>query len=80
MSIARVARGGHNIPTDVIRRRYDRSVRNLHELYVPICDYFVVINNSGETPQLVALGGLGEQTIIFDEQTWTATLGHGKTE
>lgn len=35
---ARVASGGHHIPEDVIRRRYDRGVRNFFNHYSPIAD------------------------------------------
>ncbi|HLE63700.1 MAG TPA: hypothetical protein VI750_11190, partial [Pyrinomonadaceae bacterium] len=30
---ARVAQGGHYVPESVIRRRFDRSLRNFRELY-----------------------------------------------
>lgn len=39
----RVSKGGHNIPPEVIERRYGRSVFNLINLYTPICDYFTVL-------------------------------------
>ena len=42
----RVSEGGHNIPEDVIRRRYANGLRNLFELYTPICDYWVLYDNS----------------------------------
>ena len=34
----RVESGGHNIPEDVIRRRYERGRKNLLELYLPLSD------------------------------------------
>src|SRR5215208_2498675 len=34
----RVRRGGHSIPEDTIRRRYDVSLRNFFRLYRPIAD------------------------------------------
>jgi predicted ABC-type ATPase len=34
----RVAAGGHNIPEEVVRRRFDRSLRYLDEFYKPIVD------------------------------------------
>src|ERR1700748_851201 len=34
----RVSRGGHNIPTEVIERRYYAGLNNLIHLYMPICD------------------------------------------
>ena len=41
---ARVAEGGHNIPTDIIHRRYQRGIHNLLNLYIPIIDFWVVAN------------------------------------
>jgi len=36
---SRVKSGGHNIPKDVIFRRYKSGIENLSKLYRPICDY-----------------------------------------
>jgi predicted ABC-type ATPase len=36
----RVASGGHSIPEDVIRRRYDRGRRNLINLYLVVPEKF----------------------------------------
>ena len=66
----RVSKGGHNIPNDVIERRYNRSVSNLVNLYIPICDDFSVINNSGTQPEFVAQGGLNLGIDVFNERIW----------
>ena len=42
----RVSEGGHNIPSDVIRRRYANGIKNLTTLYTPICDYWTIYDNS----------------------------------
>nr|MDJ0651281.1 zeta toxin family protein [Xenococcaceae cyanobacterium MO_188.B19] len=42
----RVASGGHNIPQDIIVRRYERGRRNFVELYIAIADRWIVYNNS----------------------------------
>ena len=42
----RVREGGHNIPSEVIPRRYANGIRNLTTLYTPICDYWTIYNNS----------------------------------
>ncbi len=72
----RVSRGGHNIPPDVIERRYDRSVWNLTNLYTPICDYFTVFNNAQIETKLVAAGGTYQPTDVLEEQTWLTILSH----
>lgn len=43
----RVSQGGHNIPEDVIRRRYANGLFNLFEIYMPLCDYWCMYDNSG---------------------------------
>ena len=42
----RVSEGGHFIPADVIERRYHAGLKNLFELYLPICDIGIVYDNS----------------------------------
>ena len=45
--------GGHGIPDDVIYRRYPRTIRNLFELYAPLCDSVFIYDNSGPVAELV---------------------------
>ncbi len=52
----RVKSGGHNIPASVIRRRFTSGLHNLDSLYKPIVDEWVVYDNSGPTPKLIAEG------------------------
>lgn len=42
----RVANGGHNIPTDVIERRYYLGIRNLFRLFMNEVDVWVLYDNS----------------------------------
>lgn len=52
----RVRSGGHNVPVEVIRRRYTAGARNLFTLYTPICDYWIVVNNSENPFRLIVEG------------------------
>lgn len=53
----RVAAGGHDIPAEVIRRRYGRGVRNFFSLYQPLADEWGVYDNSAAgAPRLIASG------------------------
>lgn len=49
----RVVEGGHNIPTDVIVRRYYAGLKNLTVIYQKICDVVLVYDNSKNTPILI---------------------------
>jgi len=64
----RVESGGHNIPEDVIRRRYERGRINLTQLYLPICDTWIIYNNSGDEPRLIAALGLNQSQIIYEKE------------
>ncbi|MBX0334895.1 zeta toxin family protein [Pontibacter sp. HSC-14F20] len=64
----RVAEGGHHIPEDVIRRRYKKGVKNLFELFIPICDYWIIIDNS-QTPYNIVAEGQQEQELKIQSQS-----------
>ena len=60
----RVSKGGHNIPKDIIIRRYYEGIDNLFNIYMPIVDTWVLVNNS-ETPRsIVATGGKDQESLI----------------
>jgi len=76
----RVSQGGHNIPIDVIERRYYRGIRNLIDLYIPICDKWLVMNNVGTTSKIIAKNTeLGE--LIINSDIWGTILdqSHGSS-
>jgi predicted ABC-type ATPase len=52
----RVISGGHNIPNDTILRRYKVGIINLSKLYLPICDYWLIIDNSDSPFKVIAEG------------------------
>jgi len=52
----RVLEGGHNIPDVVITRRYHSGLSNLFSIYIPICDYWMIFNNSVSPSELIAEG------------------------
>ncbi|GAB3493051.1 hypothetical protein GCM10027341_07880 [Spirosoma knui] len=72
----RVLQGGHNIPSDVIERRYRRSVENLVKRYIPVCNYFAIFNNAGITAELVASGGMYLESEVLDKEIWRIILSH----
>lgn len=65
---ARVAKGGHMVPDDVVRRRYSRGISNFLSLYRPVATRWRVFDNSGTAALLVALGGLGAPTIVNEKR------------
>ncbi len=65
----RVRSGGHHVPSETIRQRYGRSVRNFFELYRPIADVWEVYDNSYGQRALLAFGSIDEELIV-DEAMW----------
>ena len=62
---ARVAEGGHNIPAEVVARRYQAGLRNFLHLYTSRVDYWLLINNSQTRSELIAEGkGTATETIV----------------
>ena len=53
---ARVAQGGHNIPEDVIRRRFSHGLHNFNNLYQPIVDAWILYDNSANIPAILEWG------------------------
>ncbi|MDR3250387.1 MAG: zeta toxin family protein [Tannerella sp.] len=52
----RVAAGGHNVSEATVRRRYRAGIMNLFDLYVPICDYWMITDNSLSPMEVIAKG------------------------
>ena len=50
----RVAEGGHHVPTEDVKRRFNRSINNFFKLYMPLLDKWMLFNNSGIKPSLIA--------------------------
>lgn len=64
----RVSRGGHDVPEAVVRRRFDRSVRNFLIQYRSLADSWILYDNSAATPKIVASERQNEIRIIETEQ------------
>jgi predicted ABC-type ATPase len=67
---ARVASGGHDIPVADIRRRYERSLKNLWDLYLPLADHWEIFDNSDEQFRVVASGNTLEEVVVHDRTRW----------
>lgn len=50
----RVAQGGHAIPEAVIRRRFAAGVRKFEQVYKPLVNAWMLYDNAGEEPVLLA--------------------------
>lgn len=66
----RVSRGGHNIPEDVIERRYTRGLTNFFSLYHQIADIWIFYNNSAQQPDLIAEGTSSSTSYVYNTDLW----------
>jgi predicted ABC-type ATPase len=66
----RVAMGGHNIPIDVIERRYKSGIKNFIKLYLPICNSWSAYDNSFIYPNPIAEGILDVEKNIINFELW----------
>ncbi len=55
---------------DTIRRRYKTGINNLVSKYIPICDYWMVVNNSEGPFYLIAEGLKDSEIEIKDVSIW----------
>lgn len=68
---ARVSIGGHDIPPGTVVRRYYRSVENLFELYLPLADTWMILDNSGDEGPIQVAGGVrGTEPNILNNTLW----------
>ena len=70
----RVSDGGHDIPPHIIEKRYYRGLHNLINLYLPVCDNWIVINNMDSTPNIIARGTLASELDIINNDIWEPIL------
>lgn len=54
--MTRAAQGGHDVPEDVVRRRFDAGLKNFDRLYRGLVNRWILYDNSGSKPRRVAAG------------------------
>ena len=66
----RVAKGGHDVPAETVRRRFFRGLRNFFNLYREEVDYWTLLDNSGDTLKTVAMGEPSSGECIIDTENY----------
>ena len=67
---ARVEKGGHNIPEETIRRRYRVGIDYFFHDYAPICERWILADNSQIPFRVIAEGSRNDVLNIKDEATY----------
>lgn len=60
----RVAQGGHDVPVRDVLRRFNRSISNFFKIYQSLADSWMLFNNAGLTPILIAESKNGKVNIV----------------
>lgn len=69
----RVAQGGHNVPVQDIKRRFERSTEKFFKQYRLLVEQWMLFNNSESKPQLIAR----KQNVhvdIFDKELFESII------
>jgi predicted ABC-type ATPase len=67
----RVRKGGHNIPAHVVLRRYHRGIKNFFDLFMPVCDFWTVADNSLEGLNMIARGEAKLDNVVENTEIWS---------
>jgi len=71
----RILAGGHSIPESTIRRRYRAGILNLSKIYTPICDYWMIVDNSEYPSVLVADGFKNTDEKVYRPDIYNQIIG-----
>lgn len=70
----RVKKGGHDVPSEIIKRRYKKGLENLVHGYLPIVDEAVIYDNTNGLFQkklpVIAKKEKGRQLEILENEIW----------
>ncbi len=72
----RVRNGGHDIPQDVVIRRYQAGINNFFNIYMSNVDYWLLADNSNTPRVIVAEGGRGVKTNISHADLFNRIQGY----
>lgn len=72
---SRVQRGGHDVPEDVVRRRYESGLRNFFSLYRPLVEAWRMYDNSSrEGYTLIASESKDDPLHMEQETLWNSLV------
>lgn len=74
----RVAKGGHNIPKTIIKRRYIAGIKNLFNLFMNQVGYWGIYDNSVYPRKQVAYGGKDVDTIVYEKSLFSKIQSYVK--
>lgn len=76
---ARVQSGGHNIPEETIRRRYKVGIGYFFKDYAPVCERWILADNSQIPFRVIADGSRNDVINIKDEEIYNKIYNIAKS-
>ena len=70
----RVLAGGHSIPEETIRRRYRKGIENLSKIYLPICNNWMIYDNSEYPSVLIAEALKNKDIEIYSNEIYNQII------
>lgn len=75
----RAASGGHDVPEATIRRRYVQGIINLSNRYIPVVDFWMILDNSDTPAAMIAEGGKDILTKIHNKNLYNLLMDYERT-
>lgn len=72
----RVKEGGHNIPRDVIIRRYYAGIDNLFKIFMDKVDSWLLVDNFQSPRVIIASGGIQSETYIKNVEQYQKVISY----
>ena len=66
----RVSMGGHDVPSEVVKRRFGRSLNNFFTLYAPLADEWTLFDNSSSLRALTVAAKSADRLTVMETKTW----------
>ena len=66
----RVSMGGHDVPSNVVKRRLGRSLSNFFNLYAPLADEWTLFDNSSSPQALTVAAKSANRLTVTETKTW----------
>lgn len=66
----RVSNGGHDVPANDVKRRFNRGIDNFFNYYIQLADSWLLFNNADRAPRLIAKFR-NEKTEIIDQELYS---------